>query len=63
MGQKSPHSYGIPICHREHMDFHANAGRFKGWKRAELRQWQEDQVLDHQARWERRKCVQEMHFG
>ena len=54
LGTKSPHSCGIPICHVAHMGFHSNSGPFKGWKRAQLREWQTAQVERFQAAWDRR---------
>jgi hypothetical protein len=33
------------------MDFHANAGPFKGWLREELRAWQDEQLARLHALW------------
>jgi hypothetical protein len=51
-GKKSEHDQGMPMAHKCHMDFHANAGVFKGWKREQLREWQTGQVQRWQALWE-----------
>lgn len=34
----------IPLCHGHHMALHGLHGKFKGWDKARLRKWQEDQV-------------------
>jgi hypothetical protein len=52
LGKKSKHDQGMPMAHKCHMDFHANAGVFKGWKREQLRGWQTGQVLRWQVLWD-----------
>jgi uncharacterized Zn finger protein (UPF0148 family) len=55
-GKKSPHSRGMPMCTDSHVfGFHANAGPFKGWKKAQLRAWQDEQVAKYQALWDARE--------
>jgi hypothetical protein len=51
MGKKSGHDQGVPMAHKCHMDFHDNAGVFKGWKKERLREWQTGQVARWQALW------------
>ena len=50
-GKKTGHASGMPVCHAAHMDFHATAGPFKGWKRDDLRAWQTAMVTRYQALW------------
>lgn len=44
-GQKNPDDRTMPLCFLCHNDFHALAGKFKGWGRERLRKWQNTQVL------------------
>lgn len=54
LGQKAPHSRGMPLCPRSHEDFHAGRGPFLGWAREQRRAWQAEMVARYQAAWERR---------
>lgn len=45
MGLKNNDRATMPLCNRDHSDFHGLSGRFKGWKKEQLRQWQIDQIF------------------
>lgn len=50
--QKPADSYCMPLCERCHVPgLHSLAGRFKGWSRELLKQWQDLQVARFQAMW------------
>lgn len=45
----------MPLCHRHHVEhFHGLTGYFKGWRKAELKVWQEHQIEVHRQDYERR---------
>lgn len=45
MGTKVSDRMTMPLCRRCHRDFHALAGRFKGWERDRIRSWQHHMVI------------------
>lgn len=40
MGQRSHDHTAVPLCHKDHMDFHNVSGYFKGWAKARRKEWQ-----------------------
>lgn len=49
---KAPDDTVIPLCTQAHRDIDAHAGPFRGWTGAELREWQDYQIIVFQAMWE-----------
>ena len=51
MGTKAPDRCAIPLCRWHHVyELHAVSGAFKGWRRARLVAWQDQQVAATQER-------------
>jgi hypothetical protein len=50
---------GMPMCHRCHMDLHDLRGRFSGWTKRWLRDWQDAQIARHRAAYARHKELRE----
>lgn len=44
LAKRSPDRMAMPLCTECHHDIHSLAGRFKGWKRDELKAWMDKQV-------------------
>jgi hypothetical protein len=40
MGQRGHDHTSVPLCHKDHMDFHNVAGHFKGWVKRTRKDWQ-----------------------
>ncbi len=48
---KSPDRTAIPLCHRDHMDWHDSLGFFRGWGRLKRRLWADMQIAAMQRRY------------
>lgn len=44
VGRKAPDIFAISLCDGHHKELHALSGAFKGWKRDQLRSWQDGWV-------------------
>ncbi len=42
--QKPHDSYCMPLCFVSHRDLHSLSGPFKGWSKAQLKDWQDERV-------------------
>ncbi len=49
---KAPDDRTMALCHRHHMDLHALRGRFKGWTKAQRKQWEAEMVEKYRALYE-----------
>lgn len=45
MGQRSHDHTAVPLCHKDHMDFHSVSGHFKGWQKARRKEWQRSHAI------------------
>lgn len=41
LSQRAHDDTCIPLCHQHHMEWHAAGGPFKGWGKAQRREWSE----------------------
>lgn len=58
MGKKAPDRMAMPLCHLHHVfGLHALAGPFKGWDRARLKAWQDEQCALWRARYEAERAT------
>jgi hypothetical protein len=60
MGRRAHDDTAVPVCSRHHADFHANAGAFKGWSKAQLRAWAEAAIAATQAGWVQQQRLQDV---
>lgn len=44
MGLKTNDRSTMPLCVKDHSDFHRLSGRFKGWTKEQVRTWQREMV-------------------
>ena len=44
VGMKCPDSETIPLCRRHHGDWTDHVGFFKGWTKAERREWADERI-------------------
>lgn len=59
--QKAADYYGLPLCPHHHGQRHRLKGYFDGWDRADLRNFETNQVEALRAKYERRKSVKIPH--
>lgn len=50
-GQRAHDHDGMPLCTPCHVGFHMLTGRFKGWCKSQLRQWQDEQCTHYRAQY------------
>lgn len=48
-GRKCSDNETIPLCSRHHVDRHQFLGAFRGWDRARMRAWLDEQIANTQA--------------
>lgn len=63
MGQRAHDHTCIPLCSAHHVPgLHQNAGPFKGWKREQLRDWQDERIEELRTRYARREFCADMFY-
>lgn len=51
MGQRAHDHDAMPLCTPCHVALHMLTGRFKGWRRDDLRAWQDEQCTHYRAQY------------
>lgn len=51
MGLRAHDHKGMPLCNSCHVALHSAKRPFFGWDRARLRDWQDEQIAAHRARY------------
>lgn len=46
MGLKTNDRSTMPLCVKDHLDFHRLTGRFKSWTKEQVRTWQQMKVVE-----------------